>query len=75
MVLRDWEIEGTMAKAQRDALLQALEANDFRPTRAAAQLRIGRSTIYRLMKRYGLAAEQEETEVVFDGENYVLVRR
>ncbi len=97
MRIPDWEVDGTMEKVQCDALRQALEAHRYSVGRAAAQLRIGRSTVYRLMKRYGLsapnglahAADQEsaverpsggrrrrsESEIVFDGTNYMLVKR
>lgn len=106
MSIPDWRIEGTMDKAQRDALLHALEAHDFHMSRAVAQLRIGRSTAYRLMERFEISrpdraaakAGKEGTrqsaqvmnplntgsrsaggpvkeEIVFDGSNYLLVRR
>ena len=96
MRIPDWEVDGTMEKVQCDALRQALEAHRYSVGRAAAQLRIGRSTVYRLMKRYGLSApnglahadeepaaerssggrrRKSQSEIVFDGTNYMLVKR
>lgn len=47
-----WQREGTMAKAERDALLCALEANSYRITSAARRLEIGRTTVYRLIAEF-----------------------
>lgn len=55
----DWEIEGTMARAQRDALLHALTASDYVVANAARQLRIGRSSAYRLIKRFGITVPED----------------
>ena len=54
MSIPNWSIEGTMDRAQRDALLRALVENEYRIGAAAAQLRIGRSTIYRLIERFSI---------------------
>ena len=51
----DWLVEGTMEKAQRDALESALEACRFNIGAAAARLRVGRSTVYRLLTKYEIA--------------------
>lgn len=48
----DWKVPGTLAYAERAALSAALEATNFSIKNAAARLRIGRSTIYRLMQRF-----------------------
>lgn len=52
MTEKDWQVAGTMAQAERRAILQALNACDFGVSSAARRLRIARSTIYRLIKLY-----------------------
>lgn len=47
-----WETEGTLAYAERQALIAALHASSFRISDAARILQIGRSTIYRLIRKY-----------------------
>ncbi|MEG3166311.1 helix-turn-helix domain-containing protein [Sphingomonas sp. PB2P19] len=54
MKARIWEIEGTMAHAQRRAIVEALEACDGSAGKAAARLKIGRSTVYRLIDIYAV---------------------
>ncbi|MGK6322178.1 helix-turn-helix domain-containing protein [Sphingomonas sp. DT-51] len=54
MSVPDWQISGTMAAAQRDAILAALLATDNNLTHAAQRLRIGRTTLYRLIKSYDI---------------------
>jgi hypothetical protein len=54
----DWQCEGTMAKAQRDAIEAALVACDYSIASAAKRLRIGRSTIYRLLRAYEMRVER-----------------
>ena len=54
MSVPDWQISGTMAAAQRDAILAALLATDTNLTHAAQRLRIGRTTLYRLIKSYDI---------------------
>lgn len=89
MGIPDWAVEGTMDKAQRDALLQALIENDYKIGAAAAQLRIGRSTTYRLIERFAISlpaildrgrprskrrvSSVGNKRVIFDGVNYLLV--
>ena len=89
MSIPDWAIEGTMDRAQRGALLQALIENEYRIGAAAAQLRIGRSTTYRLIQRFAIplpasldrgrlrskrrARSAGNDHVIFDGVNYLLV--
>lgn len=46
------------ARAERDAVHEALEACGFNITRAASQLGISRVTIYKLMDRYGLRRQR-----------------
>lgn len=41
-----------MAYAQREAIQAALDRNAYNLTRTALQLRIGRTTLYRLMDAY-----------------------
>ncbi len=41
-----------MASAERDAIIAALEACSYHFGDATVRLQIGRSTLYRLMKRY-----------------------
>ena len=48
----DWKIAGTIAHAQRTALLAALEACNYNTTKAAKLLRVGRSTTYRMLATY-----------------------
>lgn len=55
MSVPDWLVEGTMEKAQRDALEAALVACRFNIGAAAARLRVGRSTVYRLLTKYEIA--------------------
>ncbi|TCP34734.1 helix-turn-helix domain-containing protein [Sphingomonas sp. BK235] len=54
MSIPDWQIGGTMAAAQRDAIVAALLATDNNLTHAAQRLRIGRTTLYRLIKTYDI---------------------
>ena len=46
-----------MEKAQRDALLRALKSESYSVARAAQRLRIGRSTVYRLIDRYQISLD------------------
>lgn len=50
--LAAWQTEGTMAHAQRTALVAALAHCGGDVVAAARRLRIGRSTVYRLAERY-----------------------
>jgi len=45
---------GLMESAERDAVAEALRAADGNRTRAAATLGIGRNTLYRKMREFGL---------------------
>ena len=47
---------GLMASAERDAVVEALRATDGNRTRAAAALGIGRNTLYRKMREFGVGA-------------------
>lgn len=54
------QVEGTMAYAQREAIQTALDQNAYNLTRTALQLRIGRTTLYRLMDAYDVRATPAE---------------
>lgn len=54
-MIRDHSIEGTMAHAQRIAILAALQATNNNLSEAARYLRIGRTTLYRLLEEYQIA--------------------
>lgn len=54
MTTSEWQVEGTLAFAQRAAVIVALRDNGCNLTHAARQLRIGRTTLYRLIKRFEL---------------------
>lgn len=48
----DCHVEGTMAYAQREAIERTLIICGYNFTRSAEQLRIGRTTLYRLVSQY-----------------------
>lgn len=48
----DCHVEGTMAYAQREAIERTLLNCSYNLTRSAEQLRIGRTTLYRLVNHY-----------------------
>jgi hypothetical protein len=50
--MKECQIEGTMAFAQRSAVEAALRDNRSNLSHAARQLRVGRTTLYRLLKRF-----------------------
>ena len=52
MTTNECEVEGTLAFAQRAAVVAALCENGCNLTHAARQLRVGRTTLYRLIKRF-----------------------
>lgn len=52
MDVQDWAVEGTLAKAEREAVIAALVHCGHCRTAAAARLRISRSTLYRLLVAY-----------------------
>lgn len=60
MVAPNWQIKGTMAFAERIAVMNALAQNSFCISRTARQLRISRSTTYRLIRDYEISVEREE---------------
>jgi len=47
-----WNVPGTMASAERKALITALIACDYNVAQASRMLQIGRSSMYRLIKTY-----------------------
>lgn len=51
----DCTVDGTMAHAQRIAILDALSATRHNLSETARQLRIGRTTLYRLMEAYQIS--------------------
>jgi len=55
--MKECQIEGTMAFAQRSAVEAALRDNRCNLSHAARQLRVGRTTLYRLIKRFGIEVE------------------
>ena len=52
--MKECQIEGTMAFAQRSAVEAALLDNRCNLSHAARQLRVGRTTLYRLIKRFDI---------------------
>lgn len=52
MSLPDWQVPGTMAYAEYNAVIKALRDANHSVTAAAARLRIGRSTLYRFISRF-----------------------
>lgn len=51
---------GALARAERAALLQVIEACGWNLSLAARQLRLGRKTLYRKLHRYGLLRPQRD---------------
>ena len=52
----------TLADVTRDHVLMVLEACGGRQTLAATVLKIDRKTIYRMLRRWGVAQAQRSTE-------------
>lgn len=48
----DWQLEGTLASAERAAIIAALAYCGNSRTQAANRLRCGRSSLYRKMEEY-----------------------
>ncbi|WP_462209667.1 helix-turn-helix domain-containing protein [Sphingomonas citri] len=57
LTMKECQIEGTMAFAQRSAVEAALRDNRCNLSHAARQLRVGRTTLYRLIKRFEIEVE------------------
>lgn len=55
----DHQIEGTMAHAQRAAIQSALRLSGYNLSAAADRLRIGRTTLYRLIDQYEIKFDEE----------------
>ena len=55
--MKEGQIEGTMAFAQRAAVEAALRDNRCNMSHAARQLRVGRTTLYRLIKRFEIEVD------------------
>ena len=53
----DHTVEGTMAHAQRAAILAALQLTKYNLSEASRQLRIGRTTLYRLIHDYQIVLD------------------
>jgi hypothetical protein len=58
MTTKECQIEGTMAFAQRSAVEAALRDNRCNLSHAARQLRVGRTTLYRLIKRFEIEVDE-----------------
>jgi DNA-binding protein Fis len=84
----DWQVEGTLAAAERAAITSALAHCGNSRTQAANRLRCGRSSLYRKMKEYeimiplraALSAPRPKPHaklpvVLIDNEQYVIVRK
>lgn len=56
---KDHSIEGTMAHAQYKAIQSSLRDNGYNLTMSARQLRIGRTTLYRLLHLYDVKLDEE----------------
>lgn len=52
MKTADCHVEGTMAYAQRKAIERTIRHCGYNLTQSAEQLRIGRTTLYRLIDQY-----------------------
>ena len=59
--MKECQIEGTMAFAQRTAVEAALRDNRCNLSHAARQLRVGRTTLYRLIKRFEIEVNMPRT--------------
>ncbi|MBW6526360.1 helix-turn-helix domain-containing protein [Sphingomonas sp. RHCKR7] len=57
MTTKECQVEGTMAFAQRSAVEAALRDNHCNLSHAARQLRVGRTTLYRLIKRFEIEVD------------------
>jgi transposase len=55
----DHQVEGTMANAQRAAIQSALRLSSYNLSAAAERLRIGRTTLYRLIDQYDIEFDEE----------------
>lgn len=85
MRVPDWQVDGTMAKARRDALIRALVECDYCLDTAAAFLRIGRSTVYRLVNSLEIEVPRRPStavrvrppapRIVYSNGDYLLVHR
>ena len=56
---QDHFVEGTMAYAQRTAVQTAIHQAGYNLTKAAIHLRIGRTTLYRLIHEYEIKLDEE----------------
>lgn len=77
--MHDWQVAGTMAHAEREAILKALQATNGDASAAARHLRIGRSTIYRSIKIYEIdltlhKLTKDADRIVLRGEHYFIER-
>jgi hypothetical protein len=54
---KDYTAEGTMAYAQRIAILSALQSTNHNLSQTARHLRIGRTTLYRLIEDYQIKVD------------------
>lgn len=84
----DWQVEGTLAAAERAAIIAALSYCGNSRRQAAIRLRCGRSSLYRKMAEYKICVplrfvpsaprpEQlgQSSVVVLDAGQYILIRK
>ena len=62
----DWQFENSMDAIRRAAIVEALAACDQSVVAAAARLRIGRSTLYRLIEKFAIGAPASDLPVGYD---------
>ncbi|RYY05630.1 MAG: hypothetical protein EON55_25695 [Alphaproteobacteria bacterium] len=60
MSLPDWQVPGTMAHAEYNAVIKALRDANHSVKVAAGRLRIGRSTLYRFISRFEIDLKNAE---------------
>lgn len=62
----DWQHDGSMDQARRSALIKALTHCDQNIARTAERLRIGRSSLYRLLKEFDIKVVRDSSKDVCD---------
>lgn len=75
MDVPEWQVSGTMACAQRSAILAALLSSSYNLTHAAQRLRIGRTTLYRLMKTYEIPFSIRRSRTCEEQEDHAAAAR
>jgi transcriptional regulator of acetoin/glycerol metabolism len=56
--MRVWAIEGTLAHAERQAVIAALEGTGYNVKRAAERLHTSRSTAHKLIRDYEIQVDR-----------------